>query len=145
MAMTYVPFSTLDDDALRSLQANTESGSQMRAIGLELESRAFKASFEKDPENRSAALVMPKSIGQRSASRLIKRAVWEALRDGDTLSLLVHCDPAPKGKVNATKEARIGLTESVIGTMHKDRVQARIRKVHAGAKNASCIVVEFRR
>ena len=140
--MAYVPFSTLDDDALRALQANTDSGSQMRAISLELATRAFKAGFDIDEESKKALLEVPSGASRWLVTKLFKRAVWEALQ-GNARDLYVTCDPAPKGKVEACREARRALLEEALGSMHKTRVQPRVKKLCAAGKGAASFHIAF--
>ena len=130
--MAYFDFSQMDDDALRSLQAaEGTTGSQARAIALELQTRAFNARFEPAQGVPSAgtvdgvgtSILNVQDLSQAQVAALVQRALWATHKAG-CKELLVNASPAgdkTKGqrKSKAICAARINLLTQVCEGMSR--------------------------
>lgn len=125
--MAYVNFAQLDDAALRSLQAaEGTSGSQARAISLELQTRAFNARFEPSQgtvDGVGTSILNVHGLSQAQVAALVQRALWATHKAG-CKELLVNASPAgdktkAQRKSKALCAARINLLTQVCEGMSR--------------------------
>lgn len=130
--MAYVPFSQLDDAALREivnggLNGAGVSGSQMNAAALELRSRAFKARFQITEVNDDDSTAHAPSSCQRAWLDARKASQKEVAQ---LLPLAAH----------AAKKAGLSGFEVFVGSFSKARTKAE-REARDAATKARCDMI----
>lgn len=119
--MAYIPFSQLDDAALREIVNGAGvSGSQMNAASLELRSRAFKARFqitEVNEDDSTAAQCCQRAwldarkASQKEVAQLLPLAAHAAKKAGLS-GFEVFVGSFSKARTKAEREARDAATKA---------------------------------